>query len=95
MPDELKPHEAGGDIEIDIYDGSAWIGGHGSRNSSAGCALNTPTTGLGDIRYRAYFKTETPSSPKVPILGITDTPILDEVSITYLTDSKILYWRFE
>jgi hypothetical protein len=82
MPAEI----VGGEIRFDIYDGANWVGGYLGRNNSAGCALDIPTAGSGNIRYKAYFVNSN--------LGLYDTPVLDDVSITYLENSKILSWRY-
>jgi hypothetical protein len=83
MPAEI----ASGEIRFDIYDGANWIGGYAGRNNPAGCALNVPTAGLGNISYKAYFVNSN--------LGLYDSPILDEISITYLKEKEIIYWRYE
>ncbi len=74
-------------IGFDIFDGSTWIGNYATRSNPGGNSLNLPTTaGAGSsIKYRAYFLT--------PSVGFFDTPVLDDVTVTYSTGVKILYRR--
>ena len=80
-----NPVIPGVDITFDVYDGSTWLGNSSSRSNPAGNQLNVLTAGTGAIKYRAYF-IETGD-------GLYDTPVLDDVTVTYQKRAKILYWR--
>jgi hypothetical protein len=82
MPNEI----AGGEIQFDVYDGASWLGSYAGRKNPEGCSLNVDTSGSGNVQYKAYFINSN--------LGLYDTPILDDVNITYLENSKILSWRY-
>ncbi|MDP3786797.1 MAG: LamG-like jellyroll fold domain-containing protein [Candidatus Omnitrophota bacterium] len=77
----------GADIQFDIFDGSIWMGDYENRSNPAGMPLKRPTTGAGNIKYRAYFKNSATT--------LLDTPVLDDVTITYIKAIEILYWREE
>ncbi|MFA5093806.1 MAG: LamG-like jellyroll fold domain-containing protein [Candidatus Omnitrophota bacterium] len=72
---------AGADIVFDIHDGSSWR--PVSATNPSGVGLNIVPNGL--VRYRAYFRESD--------TGLYDTMVLDDVTITYLSKSQILYWR--
>lgn len=75
----------GADIQFDLFDGSNWMGNYTTRSDPAGNSLNRLTGGAGAIKYKAYF-IETGS-------GLRDTPLLDDVTITYTKGAHILYLR--
>lgn len=75
----------GADIQFDIYDGSVWLGNYENRTNPAGASLNHLTSGTGELKYKAYF-VETGST-------LLDTPVLDDVTITYIKAIEILYWK--
>jgi hypothetical protein len=78
---------AGGDIQFDIDNGSGWLGGYAARNDPAGSPVGAMTAGTNLIRYKAYFVNSG--------TGLTDTPVLDDVTVTYLKRAEILYSREE
>ena len=80
-----NPIVPGADITFDVFDGANWIGNSSSRSNPGGNPLNIVTGGAGDIRYSAYFLESGD--------GLYDTPVLDDVTITYQKRAKILYWR--
>ncbi|MFA5339023.1 MAG: LamG-like jellyroll fold domain-containing protein [Candidatus Omnitrophota bacterium] len=80
-----NPIIPGADITFDVFDGANWLGNSSSRSNPAGNPLNVVTGGTGDIRYNAYFLESGD--------GLLDSPVLDDVTITYQKRAKILYWR--
>ena len=80
-----NPIIPGADITFDVFDGANWLGNSSSRSNPGGNPLNVVTGGTGDIRYGAYFL-ESGN-------GLLDTPVLNDVTITYQKRAKILYWR--
>ena len=79
---EHIPAEIGGaDIEFDVYDGSSWQ--NLSLSDPSGGGLDIPVSG--PVKYKASFR-ETDT-------GLRDTPVLDDVTITYMKKTEILYWR--
>ncbi|MFA6356057.1 MAG: hypothetical protein WCY23_02995 [Candidatus Omnitrophota bacterium] len=78
---------AGGDIQFDVDNGSGWLGGYAARNDPAGSPVNAMTAGSNLIRYKAYFVNSG--------TGLTDTPVLDDVTVTYLKKAEILYSKEE
>jgi len=80
-----NPIVPGADLTFDIFDGAAWLGNSTGRSNPAGNPLDAVTSGAGAVQYRAYFL-ETGS-------GLFDTPVLDDVTITYFSRAGILYWR--
>jgi hypothetical protein len=78
---------AGGDIQFDVDNGSGWLGGYAARNDPAGSPVNAMTAGSNLVRYRAYFVNSG--------TGLTDTPVLDDVTVTYLKKAEILYSKEE
>ena len=79
--EHLPPDINGADIEFDVNDGAAWKGY--ALSDPAGCGLGIGASG--PIEYRASFK-ETDSS-------LRDTPVLDDVTVTYMKKIQFLYWR--
>jgi hypothetical protein len=75
----------GADIAFDVFDGTNWLGNSAGRSNPAGNPLNVMTGGTNAIKYKAYFL-ETGD-------GLLDTPVLDDVTISYQKRAKILYWR--
>lgn len=80
-----NPIVPGADITFDVFDGANWLGNSADRSNPAGNPLNVMTGGTNAIRYRAYFL-ETGD-------GLLDTPVLDDVTITYQKRAIVLYWR--
>jgi hypothetical protein len=78
---------AGGGLQFDIDNGSGWLGGYPSRNDPAGSAVDAMTAGSNLIRYKAYFVNSG--------TGLTDTPVLDDVTVTYLKRAEILFSKEE
>jgi len=78
---------AGGDIQVDVDNGAGWIGGYASRNDPSGSPVNAMTGGSNMVRYKAYFINSG--------TGLTDTPVLDDVTVTYMKRTEILYTREE
>jgi hypothetical protein len=77
-----------GDLQVDVFDGSSWLGSYASRNEPAGESLNIDTQGSNSIQYRVYFINDN----TIPLF---DSPILDEVMVTYLCPIEILYYSDE
>ncbi len=75
----------GADMQFDVFDGSNWIGSYSTRTNTAGNSLDRPTSNLGAVKYKAYFITTG--------TGLLDTPLLDDVTITYTRGARILYLR--
>ena len=80
------PFASGGDIQMDVYDGANWLGSYAGRNDPHGNSLNASTQGNNTIGYRAYFINDTSA-------GLLDTPVLDDVTITYLGPVEVLYYK--
>lgn len=72
---------AGGDITMDVDTGGGVFSGNWS-DPVNGQPVNAKTN---SIKYRAAFST----SAAPPI----DTPVLEDVTITYLPRTQLLYWR--
>jgi hypothetical protein len=77
-----------GDLQVDVYDGSNWLGSYTTRNDPAGESLNCDTQGSNSVQYRVYFVNDN-------TLPLFDSPVLDEVMITYLCPREILYYSDE
>lgn len=80
-----NPVVPGADLTFDIFDGASWLGNSAGRSNPAGNPLGVLTAGAGAVQYRVNF-IETGS-------GLFDTPVLDDVTITYLSRIEIIYWR--
>lgn len=80
-----NPVVPGADLTFDVFDGTSWLGNSAGRSNPAGNPLNVITAGAGTVQYRVNFL-ENGS-------GLFDTPVLDDVTVTYTKKAKILYRR--
>ena len=80
-----NPVIPGADLTFDVFDGANWLGNSAGRSNPAGNPLGILTAGAGAVQYSANFL-ETGS-------GLFDTPVLDDVTITYSGGVEVLYWR--
>jgi hypothetical protein len=74
---------SGGNLQVDVYDGSSWLG-LSSANDPAGEIIDSDTQGSNSIQYRVYFLND--------VASLYDTPVLDEVMVTYLVPREVLYY---
>lgn len=73
-----------GDIQIDVDTGSGMTGNWNNPESD-----NTISDSGNSISYKATFS----ASPTIVNKPLVDTPVLEDVTITYLPKTKIRYWR--